>query len=352
MFLEQKTSWLYLWKKSSGKTFLVKIWEQGITEKILLELTRKEIEHIKESQGYQDFCGELFHSKDLEYVLFHSKFLFNNIDACDIIVKRIPEVTRKTLWKKLTEEELSYKQGSFVRSWLNNTFAKTFIYNSNHIEGSRIPREEVDRIIEEKKYKHKVKNEVVEVENSYIAWRYLSKDFLFNLIHIKKLYHILTKGLLQETGEPYPRGFKKVPNIAGINSQTTPPERVEQEIQMLLQNYKAQKKTKFSLQAAFDFHLRYEQIHPFENGNGRTGRLVMNKILMQYDMVPMIVFTENKESYSNAIDSCSSERKKKYYTFMIEQYKKTLEESYDVFPWTFQSLNTQFMRLEEYLAKK
>jgi Fic family protein len=54
---------------------------------------------------------------------------------------------------------------------------------------------------------------------------------------------------------------------------------------------------------AFDFHLKYEQIHPFENGNGRTGRLIMNKILIQNSMLPMIIFKENYKSYSNSIAS-------------------------------------------------
>jgi Fic family protein len=52
--------------------------------------------------------------------------------------------------------------------------------------------------------------------------------------------------------------------------------------------------------------LKYEQIHPFENGNGRTGRFIMNKILLQNTFSPMVVFTENKQAYFNAIASCKS----------------------------------------------
>lgn len=68
---------------------------------------------------------------------------------------------------------------------------------------------------------------------------------------------------------------------------------------------KNKKQTSFPLQTAFDFHLRYEQIHPFENGNGRTGRLLMDKILLQNGLLPMIVFKENKEAYFNAIKKAS-----------------------------------------------
>jgi Fic family protein len=62
----------------------------------------------------------------------------------------------------------------------------------------------------------------------------------------------------------------------------------------------------FPLQIAFDFHLKYEQIHPFENGNGRTGRFLMNKILMQNGMLPMIIYKDNKVTYSNAIKKSSN----------------------------------------------
>ncbi|USN59284.1 MAG: Fic family protein [Candidatus Peribacteria bacterium] len=87
---------------------------------------------------------------------------------------------------------------------------------------------------------------------------------------------------------------------------TTSPDKVSDEINNLIKWYRANKANIFSLQLAFDFHLKYEQIHPFENGNGRTGRLLMNKILIQNGMLPMIVFTDNKQSYFNAIDSCKS----------------------------------------------
>jgi Fic family protein len=75
-----------------------------------------------------------------------------------------------------------------------------------------------------------------------------------------------------------------------------------------VQNVKIRKRTRFPLQAAFDFHLRYEQIHPFENGNGRTGRLLMEKILLQNELLPMIVFKDNKEAYFNAIKKATESK--------------------------------------------
>ena len=82
----------------------------------------------------------------------------------------------------------------------------------------------------------------------------------------------------------------------------------------------------FPLKQAFDFHLRFEQIHPFENGNGRTGRFLLNKILLANGLLPMIVFESNRQAYFSAIDSASAGNKKKYYTFMLEQYQKSINE--------------------------
>jgi hypothetical protein len=67
------------------------------------------------------------------------------------------------------------------------------------MEGSKIPHEEVEKIIENKKYTYKVKNEIQEVKNSKLAWDFLNTKFIFNEANIKKIYHILTKDLLQET---------------------------------------------------------------------------------------------------------------------------------------------------------
>ena len=76
---------------------------------------------------------------------------------------------------------------------------------------------------------YKIKNEIKEVENSIKSRKFLQKKFLWNIAHIKKLYHLLTKNLLQENGNFYPRGFKKIPIV--VNNETTvQPDQVEQEI--------------------------------------------------------------------------------------------------------------------------
>ncbi len=313
MFIEKKDSWLFLAKKSFWNKFLIKIHSEKIRKNNIIQLTKKECEFIYNSQSYKNFLIYFYSEDLLNRVIFQSKLFSNSVDIISCIQKNkiTCDIEVLSIWNN-------------IKTWLEYVFPKKFIYNSNNIEGSKIPEEEVEKIIDDKKYKYKLKNEIQEVENSIKSWNFIKEKFLFNEVNIKKLYHILTKDLLQETGVRYPRGFKKIVNIVN-NITTTAPENVSWEINSLIQRYRENKKITFSLQEAFDFHLKYEQIHPFENGNGRTGRFIMNKILLQNNFFPMIVFTENKQAYFNSISSCKSGNKKKYYKFMLEQYKKTLD---------------------------
>ena len=209
-------------------------------------------------------------------------------------------------------------------------FAKEFIFNSNNIEGSKIPAEEVKGIIESGNSRYQNANEVLEVHNSIDAMKYIQKGFKFNIGSIKKLYYILTKDLLMQNGEPYPRGFKTVNNIVN-NMETVPPNMVIPRLTDLLDRYKKNKRQTHPLKQAMDFHLNYEQIHPFLDGNGRTGRLIMNKILMSQKYFPIIIYSVNSRAYFNSISKgLIGKNMKTYYQFMLKQAKKTYKNFHDI----------------------
>jgi len=214
-----------------------------------------------------------------------------------------------------------------IRDVILVEFAKEFIFNSNNIEGSKIPAKEVKKIIETGNSRYKNRNEIKEVYNSIEAMKYLRTGFKFNIPSIKRLYYILTKDLTMSGGGHYPRGFKTVENVVN-NQSTIPPNKVENAISNLLQYYTENKKTMYPPQLAYDFHLRYENIHPFLDANGRTGRLILNKILMDHGYFPMIIYAKNSRAYYNAIaKGLQRKTKKDYYQLMLEQAKKT----YDVY---------------------
>jgi len=209
-------------------------------------------------------------------------------------------------------------------------FAKEFIFNSNNIEGSRIPAEEVKRIIETGDSRYQNANEVKEVFNSIDAMEYVRSGFKFNIPSVKRLYYVLTKDLLMQNGMPYPRGFKTERNVVN-NMETVPPDMVVPNLLELLEYYKENKKKVHPLKIALFFHLKYEEIHPFHDGNGRTGRMIMNKILMSNGYFPIIVYSDNSTAYYNAITKGLTRRNKNsYYQFMLEQAKKTYNRYYEV----------------------
>jgi len=183
----------------------------------------------------------------------------------------------------------------------------------------------VKRIIETGDTKYQNANEVKEVYNSIDAMSYIQQGFKFNIPSVKRLYYILTKDLLMSNGLPYPKGFKKVGNVVN-NMETTPPESVITELTELLEYYKTNKKKIHPLKLALDFHLRYEEIHPFQDGNGRTGRMIMNKILMTNGYFPVVIHAKNSRAYFNAIAKASQRKSvRTYYQFMLQQALKTYQ---------------------------
>jgi Fic family protein len=160
--------------------------------------------------------------------------------------------------------------------------------------------------------------------------KYIQKGFKFNIGSIKKLYYILTKDLTMQNGEPYPRGFKSVNNVVN-NMETVPHDKVIPKLNDLFEHYKTNKLLIHPLKLAMDFHLTYEHIHPFLDGNGRTGRLIMNKILMSQKYFPIIIYSKNSRAYFNSISKgLMGNNMKTYYQFMLKQVKKTYNNFYEI----------------------
>ena len=260
------------------------------------------------------------------------EYLRENLDKVtrqelEIKEKHFPkELSYSNLVEKVEENAIylnNFMEARQNRALVEKEIIKEFVFNSNNIEGSKLPKKELEKIFENKKSSHANKNEILEAENSIKAFKYLEDKFYFSLSKIKKLYRVLTKDLVMETGDFYPNGFRKTEIVVG-NEKTTEPEQVKEELRELLSWYKKNKKT-YPPKLAFDFHLRYESIHPFRDANGRTGRMIMNKILMQNNYPLMLVFKDNKQSYFNAIKQAREGKQKKYFQFMLEQQLKSYE---------------------------
>ncbi|KHO54937.1 MAG: filamentation induced by cAMP protein Fic [archaeon GW2011_AR19] len=273
--------------------------------------------------------GSLEISKE-KYILDHLDELSNEeyLFRCQFLDKIKNKLSYSQLLPGQTELKTikikNYSEGKRCEKLIDAEFAAEFIFNSNNIEGSKIPPNKVREIIEKGNTQYENKNEVKEVKNSIIAYEYLKKRFKFNISSIKRLYHLLTKDLVMENKLLYPKGFKKIDNVVG-NSATTPFKKIELELHNLLKWYHENKKKMHPLLLAFEFHKKYEFIHPFLDGNGRTGRLIMNKILISKGYSPIIVYKENKASYFNALEKSREGKLKNYYQFLLKQANKTYD---------------------------
>ena len=194
----------------------------------------------------------------------------------------------KTLLSILQEEKRTkYAGGIYHKTQIELT------YNSNHIEGSRLTHDQTRYIFETNTIgvENEVLNvdDVIETSNHFRcidliidhAASTLSEHF------IEKLHHILKTGTSDSRKDWFAVGeYKRLPNEVG-GMQTSLPEEVADRMKALLSDYNAVPKK--TLDDILDFHVRFERIHPFQDGNGRVGRLIMFKECLKYNIVPFII---------------------------------------------------------------
>lgn len=193
---------------------------------------------------------------------------------------------------------------------METAFLVDFIYNSNKIEGSKVPRENVEKIVQSGTKKNE------EVGNSTRALFYVNSRFKFTVKNIVKLHSIL----LQH--EPTKLGLRKEPVIVH-NENVMAWEEVEMKLQELLQWYKEAEKTWYPVELAFTFHYRFERIHPFLDGNGRIGRLIMNKILKDHRYHPIIVWNAHGKGLVSAFKKAMGGQMEYYFKFMCDEMTET-----------------------------
>lgn len=187
-----------------------------------------------------------------------------------------------------------------------------FTYNSNHMEGSCLSHEQTRFIFETNTID--VEGKVVKVDDIIETVNHFRCiDMIIDQANkpitetfIKELHQILKQGTNDARFDWFAIGeYKKVPNVVG-NMETTPPEEVPIQMKKLLVEY--QNKKEKTLDDLLDFHVRFEQIHPFQDGNGRVGRLLLFKECLKYKIVPFIINDKRKLYYYRGLKNWHDER--------------------------------------------
>ena len=179
-------------------------------------------------------------------------------------------------------------------------------YNSNHIEGSRLSKEQTRYIYETNTIgvtdKAVSVDDIVETTNHFRCIDFIIEHAEEPLTEemIKRLHAILKAGTSDADRPWFAVGeYKRLPNEVG-GKETTAPEEVPAAMRALLQEYTG--KRRVSLEEILDFHYRLEMIHPFQDGNGRVGRLIIFKECLAHHIVPFIITDELKMYYYRGLD--------------------------------------------------
>lgn len=200
----------------------------------------------------------------------------------------------------MTEQmEMRMKGGIYHKTQIDLT------YNSNHIEGSRLSHEQTRYIFETNTIgvtQEAVNvNDIVETVNHFRcidlviehATDELSIDF------IKELHKVLKTGTSDIRKDWFAVGdYKRLPNEVG-GEETCPPEQVAERMEEMLADYLNSKR---QFEDILDLHVRFERIHPFQDGNGRVGRLIMFKECLCNGIVPFIITDELKMFYYRGLN--------------------------------------------------
>ena len=203
-------------------------------------------------------------------------------------------------------------------------------YNSNHIEGSRLTHDQTRLIFETNTIggTEAVRvDDVVETANHFkcIDMVIDSVAYAPSEAFIKQLHATLKGGTSDARLDWFAVGdYKRLPNEVG-GMETTPPESVGAEMKKLLVAYNSEKGK--TLDDLLDFHCRFERIHPFQDGNGRVGRLLLFKECLRHRIVPFIITEELKFYYYRGLQNWEAERGYLRDTCLTaqDQFKKTME---------------------------
>ena len=224
-----------------------------------------------------------------------------------------PERTNKkkekptTLLDVLRDEKANkYAGGIYHKTQIDLT------YNSNHMEGSRLTHDQTRYIFETNTIgiEKEVLNvdDVIETANHFrcidmiidYAKATLTENF------IKKLHLVLKNGTSDSRKVWFVVGdYKKMPNEVG-GMETALPEEVADRMKKLLSEYNNQEEK--ALEDILNFHVKFECIHPFQDGNGRVGRLIMFKECLKYNIVPFIIEDNLKMFYYRGLKEWNNEK--------------------------------------------
>lgn len=185
-------------------------------------------------------------------------------------------------------------------------FSKLFTYNTNAIEGSRLSQNEVEDLLEHDKWPEKSKEDIAEAfgVNEAISYIRTTKEHV-SLELIKKIHKIVFKNSKNFAGKTRKKGQEVVvmDGSGRIVHEGAPQARIQHLLKELIEWYENNKKKYPGLVLGAVVHNQFENIHPFADGNGRVGRILLNNILIKHKLPPINIDLKNRMEYYSSLQA-------------------------------------------------
>lgn len=244
------------------------------------------------------------------------------------------KVIKDPLYSELSKEEIDFVKQLEAEANLRvihlseeqwQEFSEIFTYSTNAIEGSELTDKEVKEILEENKWPNKSKEDIAEAYGVNEAIEYIrnTKEHL-SLELLKKLHKIVFKNSKGFAGEFRKSGQEVVVRTGSgiIVHEGAPQSRVIPLLKELIKWYEGYKTKYPALILAAVVHNQFENIHPFADGNGRVGRLILNNILLKHGLPPVNIDLKNQLEYYKTLQAYEKEKNlKPTIKLILKEYK-------------------------------
>ncbi len=205
-------------------------------------------------------------------------------------------------------------------------FSELFTYNTNAIEGSKLNQKEVKDLLEKDKWPDKSKEDIAEAYGVDEAISFIrgNKEHI-SIDFIKKIHKLVFKNSKSFAGKLRKKGEEVVviDNQKNVVHQGAPQSRIKHLLNELIEWYVKNKKKYPALVLGAVVHNQFENIHPFRDGNGRVGRILLNNILIKHNLPPLNIDFKNRIEYYNSLQEYEKNKNlKPTIELYIKEYKE------------------------------
>ena len=274
----------------------------------------------------QTYIADVLNVKSATVSKYESNQIEPNVDT----LKKYAEIFEVTLDELLKDEVnfekieslnilkiLKEQKDMKIKGNLYHNTQIAFTYNTNHIEGSTLTEEQTRFIFETNTILFQDNtianvNDIFETVNHFMLVDYVIDNAEKKLTEemIKEFHRILKNATTDSKKDWFAVGnYKKLPNTVG-ELKTSSPKNVERDMKKLLEWYNSLDKV--VIEEVIEFHARFEKIHPFQDGNGRIGRLIAFKECLKNNIIPFIILDKDKLFYYRGLKEYQLGREKGY----------------------------------------